>query len=182
MHGQHVAAVELRQHPYHHAKSDQVAQIDGQKAHQGCVFPFQQESLGGIQATGGGADAQQSQYIGPGISPEGGDNHQQQHHRPGRVEQFLHGVDKPSDRRAEHRCNAGTTACSDNHAAKGHRCFQPAGHLPGHGTTHLHGRAFGTKRETAANGHDASHQFHQAHLQAHRHSPVFQKSHDVGDA
>ena len=38
------------------------------------------------------------------------------------------------------------------------------------------------EREPAADGHDPSHQLHQAHLKPHWHRTVFQESHDVGDA
>ena len=182
LHGEHIAAVELRQHPNHHAKPDQIAQIDRQEVHQWCVFPFQLESLCGIEAPSTGIEACQTQNVCPGIGPEGGDNHQQQHHRSGGVQQFLDGVDEASDRGTEHCCDTGAAAGGHDQAAEGHGCFQPARHLPCHGAAHLNRRSFRAEREAAANGHDPSHQLHQAHLKPHRHRPVFQESHDVGDA
>ena len=136
---------------------------------------------GAVEPAAPGVEAEKAEHIRQGVGREGGDDHQQQHHGPGGVEQLLDRVDESTDGSTEHGGNTGTTTGGHNHPAKGHRCPQPAGHLPGHGAAHLNGGAFRAQGETRADGNDAGHQFHQAHPKPHRNRPVAQEAHDVGD-
>ena len=182
LHGQHIAGVQLCQHPDDGSQRNQIQQIDGQEFHQRCVGALQLEATAAAEAGRSRVEAEKAQHVRPGVCGEGGDQHQQQHHRSGRVQQLLDRVDETSDRCTEHGGDTSATSSGNDHAAKGRGCLQPAGHLPGHGPTHLHGGAFGTEGKATADGDDSGDELHQSHLQPHGNGPVAQKTHDVGDA
>ena len=140
------------------------------------------KTKGAVEPAAPWAETEEAEHICQGVRGEGGDDHQQQHHRPGGVKQLLNGVDEPTDGSAEHGGDSGSSARCDNHAAKRHRCPKPAGHLPGHGAAHLNSGTLWTEGKPAADGNDAGHEFHQANPQAHGHISVTQETHDVGDA
>ena len=167
--GQHVAAVELCKQSDHSTESDQIQKIDRQKFQEGREFALHLKSDRSIQSSRAWTETEVPQNVSPGVGGEGGDDHQQQHHRPGRVKQFLDGVDEAADGCAEHCCDPGPTAGGDDDAPEGDRSLQPTRHLPGHGTTHLHGRSLRTEWKAAADCDDAGDQFHKAHPQAHGH-------------